>query len=107
MSNITLTAGTSQDTPDAAVLVTVNPPPAPGSQLNFSLVVIDELGNVSPPSVCTVIVESMPVAVLQAQPTISSGQQIPLVGASSTPVGRLKTYRWALAAQALTPLPPA
>jgi len=54
-----------------------------------------------------VIVESMPVAVLQAQPTISSGQQIPLVGASSTPVGRLKTYRWALAAQALTPLPPA
>jgi hypothetical protein len=63
MSNITLTAGVSQDTPDGTALVTVNPPPAPGSQLNFSLVVIDELGNESLPAVCVVNVDIMPVAV--------------------------------------------
>jgi len=65
--------------------------------------VIDELGNESLPAVCVVNVDIMPVAVLEAPPTISSGQPIPLVGAASTPVGRLKTYRWTLAAPALAP----
>ncbi len=103
MSNITLTAGVSQDTPDGAVLVTVNPPPAQGSQLSFSLVVIDEPGNVRPPAVCTICVDTVPVAVLEAQPTISAGQPIPLVGAASMPVGKLKIYRWTL----MAPAPPA
>jgi len=88
-------------TPDSSIEVTVSPvaPLAPGRH-RFQLVVVDDSGNESAPSVTEVIVidDKKPTAVLDAPARVSFGASFKLSGARSAdlPPGRIREFRWLL-----------
>jgi hypothetical protein len=88
-------------TPSPTIEVTVSPtaPLAPGRH-RFQLVVVDDSGNESAPSVAEVVVidDKKPTAVLDAPARVSFGASFSLSGARSAdlPPGRIREYRWML-----------
>jgi len=88
-------------TSDASIEVTVSPasPLAPGRH-RFQLVVVDDSGNESVPSIAEVVVidDKRPTAVLDAPARVSFGASFRLSGARSTdlPPGRIHEFRWML-----------
>jgi hypothetical protein len=110
MSNISLTPGATVSTKDASAVVTLGSPAVAGSNLRFSLVVVDNYGNTSQPAFVDIAVQALPVAVIRTGATnVSPGTNISLDGSLSTPPGTLTTYRWTLvsvtAPDAPTPVP--
>lgn len=90
----TLSGRTAVVTPDPSFS-------APGyttaQNVQATLVVVDDAGNVSQPIARTVRVTAnqAPTAVLGAPPTVAIGASIPLAGGSSTdPEGAIVSYRW-------------
>jgi hypothetical protein len=90
------------DTPTIDVTATPQKPFPPG-KLTFSLVVVDDSGNESLPSMVTVVVldNARPTAVVTAPPQVPVGQAFNLDGRQSTDVGggRIVRYRWTLVSQ--------
>ena len=88
-------------TPDSSIEVTVSAaaPLAPGRH-RFQLVVVDDSGNESAPSVTEVIVidDKKPTAVLDAPARVSFGASFKLSGARSfdLPPGKISEFRWML-----------
>ncbi len=88
-------------TAEPTVQVTVSPtaPLAPGRH-RFQLVVVDDSGNQSEPSVAEVIVidDKKPTAVIDAPRTVSFGASFSLSGSRSTdlPPGKIVEYRWVM-----------
>jgi hypothetical protein len=100
MANFTL--GTPITTTDPQIEVTVDPAnPLSIGVHRFQLVVVDESGNSSAPTVVEVIVKDMtaPTAVLDAPPQVAFGQPFNLSGARSTDNGpdKIVQYVWSLA----------
>ena len=91
--------GTPVVTTDPHVDVTVSPnaPLAPG-QHRFQLVVVDDAGNRSAPTIADVVVidDQKPTAVLDAPIKVSLGASFTLSGARSSDVapGKVVEYRW-------------
>lgn len=99
MANFTL--GTPITTTEAQIEVTVDPAnPLSIGVHRFQLVVVDEAGNSSQPTVVEVIVKDMaaPTAVLDAPPQVAFGQAFNLSGARSTDNGpdKIASYVWSL-----------
>jgi len=93
--------GVPIETPDATVEVTVTPAsPLTAGRHQFQLVVVDDSGNASTPSVVEVIVRDTqkPTAVLDAPREVESGKSFQLSGrrSSDIPPGRIVSYRWTL-----------
>jgi len=97
----TFVPGQTVATTDSSIEVTVSPtaPLAPGRH-RFQLVVVDDSGNESEPTVAEVIVvdDKKPTAVLDAPARVSFGASFRLSGARSAdlPPGRIREYRWLL-----------
>ena len=91
--------GTPVVTTDSQVEVTVDPgaPLAPG-QHRFQLVVVDDAGNASSPTIADVVVvdDQRPTAVLDVPARVSLGASFTLSGARSSDVapGKVVQYRW-------------
>lgn len=93
--------GTPQTTSDPQIEVTVDPAnPLSVGVHRFQLVVVDEAGNSSAPSVVEVIIKDMtaPTAVLDAPAVVAWGQNFNLSGARSTDNGpdKITQYIWSL-----------
>jgi hypothetical protein len=97
----TFVPGQTIATPDSSIEVTVSPtaPLAPGRH-RFQLIVVDDSGNESEPTVAEVIVvdDKKPTAVLDAPARVSFGASFKLSGARSAdlPPGRIREFRWLL-----------
>lgn len=95
----TFVPGTPVTTSDPHVEVTVSPtaPLAPG-QHRFQLIVVDDAGNASSPTVVDVVVvdDQRPTAVLDAPAKVSLGASFTLSGARSSDLapGKVVQYRW-------------
>jgi hypothetical protein len=93
------TTGQPIVTAESSIEVTVSPatPLAPG-QHRFQLVVVDDAGNASDPTMVDVVVvdDKKPTAVLDAPHSVSVGASFTLSGARSSDVapGRVVQYRW-------------
>ncbi len=93
--------GVPIETADPVVEVTVTPTsPLAAGRHQFQLVVVDDSGNASTPSVVEVIVRDTqkPTAVLDAPREVESGNSFQLSGrrSSDIPPGRIVSYRWTL-----------
>ena len=97
----TFVPGQTIATPESSIEVTVTPaaPLAPGRH-RFQLVVVDDSGNVSEPTVADVVVvdDKKPTAVLDAPARVSFGASFSLSGARSVdlPPGKVSQYRWTM-----------
>jgi hypothetical protein len=94
-------SGVPIETADPVVEVTVTPAsPLTAGRHQFQLVVVDDSGNASTPSVIEVIVRDTqkPTAVLDAPREVESGKSFQLSGrrSSDIPPGRIVSYRWTL-----------
>jgi hypothetical protein len=85
------------DTPSIEVTVDKTKPLSPGRH-RFQLIVEDDAGNISSPSVVDVVVidNTRPTAVLEAPATVPFGTSFNLSGERSfdLPPGKIKSYRW-------------
>lgn len=85
------------DTPSIEVTVDPANPLAPGRH-RFQLIVVDDSGNESVPTMVDVVVidNQRPTAVLDAPATVGFGSSFTLSGARSSdlPPGKIKIYRW-------------
>ncbi len=84
------------NTPDVEVTVAANAP-LPAGRHRFQLVVEDDSGNVSEPSITEVIVRDTqkPTAVIDAPREVELGRSFQLSGRRSTDVGgRIVKYTW-------------
>lgn len=93
--------GSSQETTEAAVEVTVTPnTPLTVGKHRFQLVVVDDSGNKSLPDVVDVIVKDNknPTAVLKVPAQVELGQSFVLDGRGSSDVapGKVVRYIWTL-----------
>ena len=81
----------------ATVVVTVNPAPAVGTVLTFTLQVTDDIGGVSPVATFPVTVRALPTASLTGPQAVPAGATIPLTG-TGTPGGggKIVSYTWTL-----------
>ena len=97
----TFVPGQAVVTSDASVEVTTTAtaPLAPGKH-RFQLVVVDDAGNVSEPSVAEVVIvdDKKPTAVIDAPTRVPFGTSFALSGARSfdLPPGKIVQYRWTL-----------
>ncbi len=106
MSDIKLGAAQpTAESQDATVTVTLDPGVAAGSTVRFSLVVVDDLGNVSPASFVDVEIRDLPTAVVTGPAAISVGGTVALSAKDSTPAGHIQTYRWQLVGVTPAPTP--
>lgn len=95
------TFGTTIDTEESAIEVTVDPQnPLPAGRHRFRLVVFDDSGNASEPSEVEIIIRDsqLPTAVLDAEPQVEFGQSFKLLGERSSDVapGRVVRYQWTM-----------
>jgi len=84
------------NTPDVEVTVAANAP-LPAGRHRFQLVVEDDSGNISEPSITDVIVRDTqkPTAVIDAPREVEFGRSFQLSGRRSTDVGgRIVKYTW-------------
>jgi len=91
--------GQEVQTSDSSVEVTVTPTSAlPPGRHRFQLVVVDDSGNQSEPSIVEVIVvdDKKPTAVIDAPARVSAGSSFKLTGSRSTDLapGKIVSYRW-------------
>jgi len=97
----TFVPGQTIATPDSSIEVTVSPtaPLTPGRH-RFQLIVVDDSGNESEPTLAEVIVvdDKKPTAVIDAPARVSFGTSFKLSGARSAdlPPGRIREFRWML-----------
>jgi len=97
----TFVPGQTIATPDSSIEVTVSPtaPLAPGRH-RFQLIVVDDSGNESEPTLADVIVvdDKKPTAVLDATARVSFGTSFKLSGARSADLqpGRIREFLWML-----------
>lgn len=93
------TTGQPVETSEPAVEVSVTPdhPLAPGSH-SFQLVVVDDAGNESEPSIMQVVVidDAKPTAVIDGPRSVSAGASFELSGRRSVDLapGKIVRYRW-------------
>ena|SRR6185295_7600975 len=95
----TFVPGQDIRTPDPTIEVTVTPQsPLPPGRHRFQLVVIDDSGIQSEPSIAEVIVidDQKPTAVLDAPRSVPFGKSFTLSGARSSDIapGRVAAYVW-------------
>lgn len=95
----TFIPGQSISTQAPTVEVTVTPTaPLPPGRHRFQLIVVDDSGNQSVPTVAEIIVidDQRPTAVLDAPRTVPLGSSFTLSGTRSfdLPPGKIVTYNW-------------
>lgn len=94
---ITLTLNNTITNQAASVAVTVQPAPAVGSVLTFSLQVIDDIGGVSPAATCTVTVRDVPHATLNGPAAVTVNTPVNLAGAGQpSGGGKITGFMWTL-----------
>ncbi len=101
MAEAELKLNTPVETTDSVLVVKVDPTnPLSTGVHRFQLVVVDDSGNQSDPAIVEVVIRDTqrPTAVIDAPPTVETGQSFKLSGERSSDVvpGKVASYIWTM-----------